>query len=491
MRDHVTIAIIAPVHPADFFDLLWQGVWEATFDLGSFGVEVQNLTTELADVSQQRRILETLLDTRPDAIALLPLHASALNDLIDAHVLAGTPVIAFHSDAPQSQRLAFVGADAEQSGALAGEVLAKLMHGRGQVLSFPGSLEEFHLAQRYQGFLAALARCGGRVHEIQCSDTRAPFATTRQLLRHYGPVAGYYVGNEDLAAIATAINESAEPFGVPTPLVGFSNTDPVRPLLDRGVVSAVIDENRYQLGYFAVQKAYEAVLKREEHAPPASVQIPSTVVFAVNAAAPADSLGSAFELLVRQRTEILVSYKKRLEEANARLLDLAVTDPLTGLYNRRKFEETLNQEVARARRYGSVSLLLIDLDRFKSVNDRFGHRTGDDALKAVAHVMQSCCRGTDTCARLGGDEFAVILPHSNLSAADVVRQRILEHMARITIPTSQGPLAIALSVGAATLPGDADNAAEFLAAADRSMYETKQGAQLRTPLVGPPVAELP
>ena len=111
MRDKVTIAIIAPVEPEDFFDLLWQGVWEATFDLSSFGVEVQNLTTQHDDVREQRKILETLLDSGPDAIGLLPVHATELNDLIDQHVLRGTPVITFHGDAPESKRVAFVRPD--------------------------------------------------------------------------------------------------------------------------------------------------------------------------------------------------------------------------------------------------------------------------------------------------------------------------------------------------------------------------------------------
>lgn len=476
MPDHATIAVIAPIQPADFFDLLWQGVWEATFDLGSFGVEVQNLTTKSGDVREQREVLETLLDSRPDAIALLPAHGSALDDLIDEHALGGTPVIAFLGDAPRSQRAALVGADARQSGLLAGEVLAKLMNGQGRLLSFPGSLDEFHLAQRHEGFREALSRYGGRIQETCCLDASAPFDTTQELLRHYGPVGGYYAGNENLVSIASAIEDLNEGRPALTPCVGFSNTERVRPLLERGVVSAVVDENRYQIGYFAVQKAYEAVLKRNERTPVAGVQIPSAVVFAANAAAPADSLGSAFELLVRQRTEILVSYKKRLEDANAKLLDLAVTDPLTGLYNRRRFEESLNQEVARARRYGSVSLLLIDLDRFKSINDRFGHRTGDDVLKAVAHVMQSCCRATDTCARLGGDEFAVILPHSDTAAAALVCQRIEQRMAQTSIRTAQGPLAVSLSIGLATLPGDAETPQEFLAAADASMYQIKQAA---------------
>jgi diguanylate cyclase (GGDEF)-like protein len=475
MRDNVTIAIIAPLQPEDFFDLLWQGVWEATFDLSSFGVEVQNLTTQDDDVGEQRKIMEMLLDSRPDAIGLLPVHASALNDLIDRHALRGTPVVTFHGDAPDSKRAAFVRPDLYQAGVLAGEVLAKLIHGQGRVLSFPGSLDEYHLAQRYDGFRDALKRYVGRIEEVACCLSLDTSATlTPQSLQPFGPVAGYYVGNDDIVRIATIIEE----LGARMPCIGFSNTEQVRPFLERGVVSAVIDENRYQLGYFAVQKAYEAVLKRENDAPLASVQIPSTVVFAANAAGAGDSLDSAFELLVRQRTETLVSYKNRLEEANVKLLDLAITDPLTGLHNRRKFEEVLNQEVHRALRYAPVSLLLIDLNYFKLVNDRHGHQAGDDALKAVAEVLQSCCRTTDTCARLGGDEFAIILPHSDAGAADVVRQRIRQNIAATAVPIADGELRIGLSIGVATLPGDADTAGALVAAADAAMYQVKQASRV-------------
>jgi diguanylate cyclase (GGDEF)-like protein len=485
MRDNVTIAIVAPSQPEDFFDLLWQGVWEATFDLSSFGVEVQNLTIERADAGEQRKILEMLLDSRPDAIALLPVHVSALDDLINQHVRRGTPVITFHGDAPESGRVAFVRPDLNQSGVLAGEVLAKLMRGNGRILSFPGSLDQFHLAQRYQGFCRSLARYAGHIENAPwCTASSVAPLITPELLEAFGPIAGCYIGNEELVRIA-AVLETLE---VKVPCVGFSNTEQVRPFLERGVVSAVIDERRYRLGYFAVQKAYDALVKREKGAPLASIQTPSTVVFAANASHSEDSLSNAFELLVRQRTEALMSYKKSLEEANAKLLDLAVTDPLTGLYNRRKFEEVLNQEVARVRRYhGSLSLLAIDLDRFKSVNDQFGHQTGDDALKAVAKVLQSCCRATDSCARLGGDEFAVILPHSDASAAAVVRQRIQQEMARVAVPTAQGSVTIGLSIGIASSPVEADGAEQLIAAADAAMYQAKQASRRQTQIDPAPV----
>jgi diguanylate cyclase (GGDEF)-like protein len=478
MAENVTIAVIAPVQPEDFFDLLWQGVWEATFDLSSFGVEVQDLTTE-RDVGEQAKILKTLLINSVGAIALMPVHASALDDLIDQHVQNGTPVVTFHADAPDSRRAAFVSPDLHQAGALAGEALAKLIGGRGRILSFPGSLDQFHLARRYDGFRKALSRYSGRIEESPCwLNSSAPNSSardtiTRELLKSAGPVDGYYVGSEDLVGIARAI----EQLGVRMPCVGFTNTEQVRPFLERGTVSAVIDENRYQLGYFAVQKAYEAVLKQEARGAVSGVQIPSTVVFAANASGDEDSLHNAFELLVRQRTEILLSYKHRLEEANAKLLDLAVTDPLTGLYNRRRFEEVMNHEVNAARRYGPVSLLMIDLNYFKMVNDRYGHAAGDDVLKSVAGVLTSCCRVTDTCARLGGDEFAVILPRADFAAAEVVRDRIRQQIALTTVPVDDIELPLSLSIGIATLPDHADNAAALIAAADAAMYQTKQSSR--------------
>jgi diguanylate cyclase (GGDEF)-like protein len=478
LAGNVTIAVIAPVQPEDFFDLLWQGVWEATFDLSSFGVEVQDLTTERRDVSGQRKLLETLLVNPVAAIALMPAHSSALDDLIDRHARNGTPVVTFHADAPGSRRRAYVSPDLHQAGALAGEALAKLIRGRGRILSFPGSLDEFHLARRYAGFRAALSLYAGRIEEAPCwLKSAAPDAITPELLESFGLVDGYYIGSEDLVAIASAI----EQLGVRRPTVGFTNSEPVRPLLEQGIVSAVIDENRYQLGYFALQKAYEAVLKQQAQEAVGGVQIPSAVVFAANADGDGDSLHNAFELLVRQRTEVLLSYKQRLEEANAKLVDLAVTDPLTGLYNRRKFEEVMNMEVARARRWGPLSLLMIDLNYFKRVNDRYGHQAGDEALKAVARVLVACCRTTDTCARLGGDEFAMIIPHADFAAAEIVRNRVLERIAVTTVESCGGEVPLSLSIGIATMPDRAGSADGLIAAADAAMYQAKQSSRSAAP----------
>ncbi len=459
MRGDVSIAIIAPAKPEDFFDLLWQGVWEATFDLGCFGVQVRNLTTEHCDIEGQRQILGQLLHEGINALALLPAHGTALNDLIGAFESRGIPVVTLQSDAPESARSAFVGPNSLQAGVLAGEFLAKLMRGQGRVACFPGPLDNYHLAQRYEGLRAELTSRGCSSVEMAGElDTTAD---------------GIYVGDERLLEVAASLEQA----GSRVPCVGFSNTEGVRPFLASQTVSAVIDEHRYQQGYLAVQKAYEAVLKREGGGRVTGVQIPSAIVIGGNASDTGESVIGAFEMLVRQRTEVLLSYKQRLERANAELLNLSITDPLTGLLNRRKLEETIESEVSRARRFGPLSLLMVDLNFFKTINDRYGHPAGDEALKTVAGTLKSCCRGTDFCARIGGDEFAVILPHTDRPGARAVRDRILGQMGRTRATAGGKDLSISLSVGIATMPDDADNAEALIAAADSAMYRAKQASR--------------
>ena len=476
MRENVTIAVVAPVQPEDIFDRLWEGVWEATFDLSSFRVQVENLATDHYDAAGQREILTRALQSDIDAIAILPGHSSALDDLISEHERRGTPVITFHGDAPASGRSAFVGPDSHEAGMLAAEVLSKLMGGRGRVVSFTGPTERHHFAQRHAGFQKGLR--GNAYLEEMVFGNRVQ-GVTPELLAALARADGIYVGCQEMAAVAAALDQTA----LSLPFVGFSNTERARQYMHRRIVSAIIDENRYLQGYFAVQKAYEAVIRREQGGQLTGVTIPSTVAFSANASELHSSSNNAFEMLVRQRTQVLCSYKERLEKANADLLNLAITDPLTGLLNRRKFEEAIAQEVARALRYGPLSLLMIDLNLFKQVNDRYGHQIGDEALKTVAGVLKSSCRSTDTCARLGGDEFAVILPHTDAAAAEVVRDRILHCMARTPVPAAAHQLVLSLSIGIANLPEDAADCAALMAAADSAMYLVKQASRAVQALV--------
>jgi diguanylate cyclase (GGDEF)-like protein len=158
---------------------------------------------------------------------------------------------------------------------------------------------------------------------------------------------------------------------------------------------------------------------------------------------------------------------------NARLFDqvrhMAVSDPLTGLANYRRLIDALNGEVQRSRRTGrSFSLLLFDLDRLKSINDRYGHLVGSRAICRLAEVLRVNCRTLDTAARYGGDEFAVVLPEARAESAVQVAQRICDRLAG----DGEAPR-LTVSFGAAVYPQDGDSAEKLFMAADRGLYRMK------------------
>ena len=463
------IVVIAPKEPAAFFDLLWEGVWDATFDIAQSGAEVADITPPRYDVEAQRSILADLLHREVDAIAMVPLHVSALNDVIGQHVARGAAVVTFHSDAPESGRTLFVGPDAFHSGVLAGELLAKLMGRRGRILTFPGPRHEYHLARRYDGLRCELERHPG-LSEVAASINLDLTAGVAELIRSAGPIDGIYVGSEQIVEVARDLQEC----GLGIPCVGFTNSEEVEPFVRSGVVSAVIDESRFQQGYFAVQKAYEAVARKGGPAPP-GIGISCSVVLASNLRQTfaGQSLNEAFESLIYQRTNDLIAHQKMLQEANAKFENLANTDPLTGLFNRRRFEEALRHEFDLARRQGTLSLLMIDLNWFKLLNDRHGHNAGDEALKTVAQLLRSRSRSTDICARLGGDEFAVILPQTGADGSAIVRQKIMSLTEQTRLPWQGAELTLSLSVGIATISAETAGPEDLMAAADTDMYSQK------------------
>ena len=149
---------------------------------------------------------------------------------------------------------------------------------------------------------------------------------------------------------------------------------------------------------------------------------------------------------------------------------LSMVDTLTGIPNRRSFEHLLEREKERVKRSGKFfSLLLIDIDEFKAINDNFGHETGDEVLKRLARILVACTRHVDMAARLGGDEFVVLLPDTERAAAEEVRSRIIEAIREAT-PAGQPDFTV--SIGLQT--GGADDADEVIAGADRDMYLKKQ-----------------
>ena len=161
----------------------------------------------------------------------------------------------------------------------------------------------------------------------------------------------------------------------------------------------------------------------------------------------------------------------------------AVTDELTGLFNRRRFQEAMATEVERSKRFGQpVGLVLLDLDDFKAVNDTYGHQQGDLVLREVARVLRETSREIDEPARYGGEELAVVLPGTDLEGAYNLAERVRAGIEELSLPLldGEGTLGVTASFGVATLPGSADDMRELVAAADEALYRAKRAGKNRT-----------
>jgi diguanylate cyclase (GGDEF)-like protein len=164
-----------------------------------------------------------------------------------------------------------------------------------------------------------------------------------------------------------------------------------------------------------------------------------------------------------------------ITEARERIENLAQTDPLTGLYNQRMFNEVWSRAHAASESRGApYSLLMVDINQLKTVNDSFGHEAGNQALSLVAQCLQRSIRSTDYAARFGGDEFAVLLPSAPAEIADVVVKRIRNNVYKTTLDLGSRMIRCTVSVGVAVYPRDAREMRELLSVADRDMYRDKE-----------------
>jgi diguanylate cyclase (GGDEF)-like protein len=175
-----------------------------------------------------------------------------------------------------------------------------------------------------------------------------------------------------------------------------------------------------------------------------------------------------------------------LLEANARLDEMAVSDPLTGLKNVRYFRARLAEAEAQARRSGEpLSLVVLDLDYFKQVNDRYGHETGDAVLRAVSAAIASAVREGDTAARvgavarMGGEEFAVLLAGSGPDEAARVAERVLHAVRQCAVPAERATVRITASAGVAALHDGDGESRDVYARADQAMYAAKRAGRDR------------
>jgi diguanylate cyclase (GGDEF)-like protein len=189
------------------------------------------------------------------------------------------------------------------------------------------------------------------------------------------------------------------------------------------------------------------------------------------------------EILVHRRTEQLSRTNTDLERANARLREMAVRDELTGLFNRRCLFEQLDLELERSKRYERpFSLLFLDVDDFKPINDELGHAAGDAVLKGLSEMLRSGgdgVRRSDFVARYGGEEFCVLLPETPIEGATVKAERLRAAVESMRVNVAERTTHVTISVGIATYPMHGDSIDAVVRAADDAQYVAKKSGKNR------------
>ena len=215
-------------------------------------------------------------------------------------------------------------------------------------------------------------------------------------------------------------------------------------------------------------------------APPPAAESPETPEVGVMMGAFSRIVGKIEEQgnEINELGQRLENAYKELESSNARLKEFSFKDEVTGLYNRRFFSIRLEEEVSRYRRFNHpVSVMLIDLDAFKDINDELGHGAGDDTLRDMADILLKYSRGINVICRYGGDEFAVLLVETSKAGARLYADRIRQVLA--TYPFANGRRVTA-SFGIAALPEDVEPAADdLIRAADEALYAAKRAGKNR------------
>jgi diguanylate cyclase (GGDEF)-like protein len=162
-----------------------------------------------------------------------------------------------------------------------------------------------------------------------------------------------------------------------------------------------------------------------------------------------------------------------------------MTDRLTGLLNRGTWENLIDAEFERYRRYGHPTcLVMFDIDHFKPVNDTYGHLAGDEVIKYTAKVMKDSLRQADSPGRYGGEEFGIILPETDPEGAKIICERIRETIQNSTVQTTAAPIQYTVSIGIAPLTDGPENHMQWLQQADEALYAAKEGGRNRVVVFG-------
>jgi diguanylate cyclase (GGDEF)-like protein len=189
-----------------------------------------------------------------------------------------------------------------------------------------------------------------------------------------------------------------------------------------------------------------------------------------------------FGYFLGRHSDNIGDYSDSVQETLEKVNQLAITDALTSVHNARYLHDQLSTETESAKRYNTpLTCLMLDIDDFKAVNDKFGHPTGDIILMTLAKVLRQCVRRVDIVGRLGGEEFLVVMPHTSCDIAFPVAERIRQTVECLPFKSGTQDISVTVSIGVACYPasGIADKS-DLLKAADDALYEAKRSGKNRT-----------
>jgi diguanylate cyclase (GGDEF)-like protein len=213
----------------------------------------------------------------------------------------------------------------------------------------------------------------------------------------------------------------------------------------------------------------------------AYVQLASAALYNAQLFVQIQNHANELEARVRERTVQLESVNQELQKSQEALQELAIRDALTGLFNRREMERLLDEEMERQHRSKntfSVSLIMLDIDHFKKINDTYGHQAGDAILQSLGKILIASTRQLDRVARFGGEEFVIIAPEISKNDVYSMAERLRNIVANHQFLISEGnglatTIPVTISLGLASIPTDADSKSGLLKGADQALYEAK------------------